>query len=90
MKKNKSIKAADLDRIFDEGGDITPYLDMSTARRPGHEQRRVNVDFPQWIIASLDHEAARLGVTRQSIIKVWIAERLKAERAERADHAHAS
>ena len=86
MKKNKSIKAADLDRIFDEGGDITPYLDMSTARRPGLEQRRVNVDFPQWVITSLDQEAARLGVTRQSIIKVWIAERLK---AEKADHAHA-
>jgi len=86
MKKNKSIKATDLDRIFDEGGDITPYLDMSTARRPGLEQRRVNVDFPQWVITSLDQEAARLGVTRQSIIKVWIAERLK---AEKADHAHA-
>lgn len=56
-------------------------LDLSQARRPGHEQRRVNVDFPVWMIESLDREAKRLGVTQQSIIKVWIAERL--ERRER-------
>ncbi|MDD5262710.1 MAG: hypothetical protein PHD76_12770 [Methylacidiphilales bacterium] len=80
MKKNKTtIKASELDRIFDEGGDITPYLDLSRAWRPGLEQKRVNVDFPQWVIDSLDFQATRLGVTRQSIIKVWIAERLKEE-----------
>jgi hypothetical protein len=80
MKKNKAtIKASELDRLFDEGGDITPHLNLSTARRPGLEQKRVNVDFPQWVIDSLDLQAARLGVTRQSIIKVWIADRLKEE-----------
>jgi hypothetical protein len=81
MKKSKAtIKASKLDRLFDAGGDITSHLDFSRAHRPGLEQKRVNVDFPQWVIDSLDFEASRLGVTRQSIIKVWIAERLKAEK----------
>jgi hypothetical protein len=80
MKKNKTtIKASELDRLFDEGGDITSHLDYARARRPGLEQKRVNVDFPQWVIDSLDFQASRMGVTRQSIIKVWIAERLKEE-----------
>jgi hypothetical protein len=73
------MKAKSLDKMFDEGKDITPHLALSKARRPGHEQRRVNVDFPNWIIESLDAQASRLGVTRQSIIKMWIAERLKEE-----------
>ena len=73
------MKAKDLDKIFDEGKDIAPYLDLSTKSRPGLKQRRVNVDFPEWIINSLDREASRIGVTIQSIIKVWIAERIKAE-----------
>jgi hypothetical protein len=72
------MKAKDLDKHFDSGHDITPHLDLTNASRPGQEQRRVNVDFPSWMISSLDKEAHRLGVTRQSIIKVWIAERLKA------------
>lgn len=71
------MKANDFDRKFDEGEDVTADLDVSKARRPGLEQRRVNVDFPAWMIESLDREAKRLGVTRQSVIKVWIAERLK-------------
>lgn len=71
------MKASDFDRKFDEGEDVTADLDLSKARRPGLEQRRVNVDFPVWMIESLDREAKRLGVTRQSVIKVWIAERLK-------------
>ncbi len=75
------MKARELDRKFDGGEDITEYLDMSKATRPGQEQKRVNVDFPVWMIQSLDREARRLGVPRQSIIKVWIAERLRAERA---------
>lgn len=74
------MKAKELDKLFDEGEDITPYLDLSTAERPGHKQKRVNVDFPEWIVSSLDREASKIGVTRQSIIKVWIAERLKLER----------
>jgi hypothetical protein len=71
------MKASDFDRKFDEGGDITADLDLPKIRRPGQEHRRVNVDFPTWMIESLDREAGRLGVTRQSIIKVWIAERLE-------------
>lgn len=71
------MKAEEFDEKFDNGEDITSYLDMNTIRRPGYEQRRVNVDFPVWIIEALDREAARIGVTRQSIIKVWIAERLE-------------
>jgi hypothetical protein len=72
------MKASDFDKKFDEGAeDVMDDLDMSTAIRPLREQRRVNVDFPVWMIESLDREARRLGVTRQSIIKVWIAERLE-------------
>jgi len=72
------MKASDLDRKFDEGvDDVIDEFDLSTATRPNREQRRVNVDFPVWMVESLDREASRLGVTRQSIIKVWIAERLE-------------
>jgi hypothetical protein len=70
-------KAKDFDARFDRGEDVSEFLDMAKARRPGREQRRVNVDFPVWMIESLDREAARLGVPRQSVIKVWIAERLE-------------
>lgn len=71
------MKASELDKRFDDGEDITSELDLTKVRRPNREQRRVNVDFPTWMIESLDREARRLGVTRQSIIKVWIAERLE-------------
>jgi len=71
------MKAEEFDRRFDAGEDITGDLDLDGLRRPALEQRRVNVDFPSWMIESLDREARRLGVTRQSIIKVWIAERLE-------------
>jgi hypothetical protein len=71
------VKASRFDREFDEGKDVSQYLDVAQARRPGLEQRRVNVDFPVWMIESLDREAARLGVPRQSLVKVWIAERLE-------------
>lgn len=71
------MKAKNLDKKFDSGEDITESLDISNAKRPGQDQKRVNVDFPVWMIHSLDKEAKRLGVPRQSIIKIWIAERLK-------------
>lgn len=72
------MKATEFDKKFDDGvEDIIDDLDMSTASRPLKEARRVNVDFPVWMVESLDREASRLGVTRQSIIKVWIAERLE-------------
>ena len=71
------MKAKSFDAKFDKGEDVTGVLDLSKARRPLQEQRRVNVDFPIWMIESLDREAGRLGVTRQSVIKVWLAERLE-------------
>ena len=75
--KAKKIKAHDFDAKFDAGEDISAYLDLAKARRPGREQRRVNVDLPVWMIDSLDREAERLGVTRQSVIKFWLAQRLE-------------
>ena len=71
------MKAKNFEQQFDEGVDITASLDLSKAKRVLQEQKRVNVDFPAWMIESLDREAGRLGVTRQSIIKVWLAERLE-------------
>jgi hypothetical protein len=71
------MKAQEFDEKFDKGEDVINHLDLSSAHRPNQNQRRVNVDFPSWMIESLDKEARRLGVTRQSIIKVWVAERLK-------------
>ncbi len=71
------MQAKRFDEKFDAGDDVSADLDLSTARRVPQAQRRVNVDFPTWMIESLDQEASRLGVTRQSIIKVWIAERLE-------------
>lgn len=71
------MKAKEFDKIFDEGKDVRKYLAISKARRPEQEQKRVNVDFPLWMVNSLDREAKRLGVPRQSIIKVWVAERLE-------------
>ena len=68
------MKAKDFDKKFESGEDITNYLDLSKARRPEQEQKRVNVDFPVWMIHSLDKEAKRLGVPRQSLIKVLVAE----------------
>ncbi len=72
------MKAKDFEQRFDEGVDLTASLDLSKVRRVLQEQRRVNVDFPTWMIDSLDREASKLGVTRQSVIKVWLAERLEA------------
>lgn len=70
------MKAKDFDKMFDAGKDISKFLDLSRAKRINEVPRRVNVDFPAWMIHSLDKEASRLGVTRQSIIKIWISERL--------------
>jgi len=71
------MKAHNLDKMFDAGKNISKHLNLSEARRPVQEQKRINVDFPVWIIQSLDKEAKRLGVPRQSIIKIWIVERLQ-------------
>ncbi|MGW8256380.1 MAG: type II toxin-antitoxin system BrnA family antitoxin [Thermoguttaceae bacterium] len=71
------MKAKDFDKKFAAGQNISKYLDTSKARRPVLEQKRVNVDFPLWMIQFLDKEAQRLGIPRQSLIKVWVAERLE-------------
>jgi hypothetical protein len=71
------MKAREFDQAFDAGQDVTDQLDLDTVSRPRKDPQRVNVDFPRWMVESLDREAERIGVTRQSIIKVWIAERLE-------------
>lgn len=77
------MKAKDFDQKFDHGiEDIVEDLDLASARRVNQEHKRINVDFPAWVVDSLDREAARIGVTRQSIIKVWLVERLRAEAAD--------
>ena len=78
------MKAKAFDEKFDDGNDISDVLDMTRAKRTMQDQKRVNVDFPAWMIESLDKEASRVGVTRQSIIKVWLAERLENLAANKA------
>ena len=78
------MKSEEFDKLFDEGKDITHLLDMSSARRPNQELKRVNVDFPLWMVKQLDQESKRLGVTRQSIIKIWLAERLERVQSKKA------
>jgi len=73
----KALKAGEIEKKFDKGKDISKHLDLSKARRPEQELKRVNVDFPLWMVHLLDKEAKRLGVPRQAIIKVWVAERLE-------------
>lgn len=78
------MKAKDLESRFDGNEeDILDALELASARRVNQEQKRINVDFPAWVVESLDREAARIGVTRQSIIKVWLVERLQAEAASK-------
>jgi len=78
------MKANELDEIFDRGEDITPYLDLSTAERPGHQQEQINIDFPEWMINSLDFQAHKMGIARQAVIKLWIADRIKVEKISRS------
>jgi hypothetical protein len=76
------MKAKDFEKRFDDNeSDIVDQLDLATLKRPNQTQKRVNVDFPAWMVDSLDREAGKLGVTRQSIIKVWLAERLEAAKS---------
>jgi hypothetical protein len=71
------MKAKTFDSKFDAGEKVTDQLDLSAARRTNAEAKRVNVDFPAWMVRSIDREARRLGVTRQSLIKLWLADRLQ-------------
>lgn len=70
------MKATELDKRFDAGEDVSNQIDWSRSKRPNTELKRVNVDFPAWVVKGLDQHAQRLGVTRQSLIKMWIADRL--------------
>ena len=70
------MKATEFDKRFDDGEDLSEQVDWGAARRPNVETKRVNVDFPAWVVTGLDQQAQRLGVTRQALIKLWIAERL--------------
>lgn len=73
-------KASNFDKKFDDGESIIEHLDISKARRPAEEQKLINMEIPAWMLTALDREAKRLGVTRQAVIKIWLAERLQAER----------
>ena len=84
MKKTSIITAKEFDHRFDRVDDISAFIDKTTITRPGVEARRVNVDFPEWIIQSLDVESKMIGVSRQSLIKLWVSERLQQERKARA------
>ena len=79
MKKKSTIKAAEFDTKFNRGEDISAFVDPTSIRRPGIEVRRVNVDFPEWMIQNLDFASKHIGVSRQSLIKLWISERLQQE-----------
>jgi len=75
----KNIKATELDELFDSGADISDYVDFSSAKRVNFEQKRVNLDLPVWMIEQLDFEAKKLGVARQAIMKMFLAQHLKTE-----------
>jgi hypothetical protein len=77
LRRRNYMKANEFDNKFENKEDILQHLDLSSARRVNQEQRRVNVDFPAWMIDALDREAQRLGVTRQSVLKVWVADKLQ-------------
>ena len=73
------MTAQEFEQRFDEGEDITPFIDMSSIRRPGVEPRRVNVDFPEWMIEKLDWQSRLIGVSRQALVKLWVSERIQKE-----------
>lgn len=76
--------ADDLLEAFDAGEDMDGYFDFEKPEFPNREVKRVNVDFPAWMVRALDGEAARIGVNRQAVIKMWVSERLDSERDRRA------
>ncbi|MEO1022144.1 MAG: CopG family antitoxin [Bacteroidota bacterium] len=71
------MKASELDKKFDENKDVLEYFDLTSAKRVNIQSKRVNVDFPEWMVAALDKEAKRIGVTRQALIKLWLADKLE-------------
>jgi hypothetical protein len=85
MAAKHTLTAEELDELHDSGSDMSEHFDARSARRPGLESQRVNVDFPKWMIESLDEEAGRLGVPRQSVIKFWISDCLEERSRKRAN-----
>jgi hypothetical protein len=85
MTVKRKLTAKELDALHESGAEMSAYLDVGASRRPGLEIQRVNVDFPIWMIESLDQEAGRLGVPRQSVIKFWISECLSGNRTGNAN-----
>jgi hypothetical protein len=74
----KTISASEFDERFDNGEDVSEYLDFSKAVRPNEQHKRINVDFPLWMLEALDNASSRVGVTRQALIKMWLADKLSA------------
>lgn len=72
----KTISASEFDKKFDDGEDVMEFLDLSKAERPNQKHKRINVDFPLWMVEELDKASDRVGVTRQSLIKMWLADKL--------------
>ena len=79
MKNPSTMTAQEFEQRFDEGEDITPYIDKSSIRRPGVAPRRVNVDFPEWMIEKLDWQSRLIGVSRQALVKLWVSEQIQKE-----------
>ena len=79
MKNPSTMTAQEFEQRFDQGEDITPFIDKSSIRRPGVEPRRVNVDFPEWMIEKLDWQSRLIGVSRQALVKLWVSERIQKE-----------
>lgn len=71
------MKAADLDLAFERGADLYPLADLARARRPNFETRRINIDIPAWMAETLARESRRLNITRQALVKMWLAERME-------------
>ena len=74
---SRTITVEEFDRLFDEGSDeIAAFIDRSKGRMVYPKPQRVNVDFPPLMVRQLDAEAGRRGVTRQALIKMWLADKL--------------
>ena len=73
------MKANEIDKKFDNNEDVLENFELSSTTRPNYTSKRVNVDFPLWMVQSLDHESRRLGITRQSLLKMWVADRIATE-----------
>jgi hypothetical protein len=62
--------------MFDDGEDISQFFDLKNARRPGLEPKTVSMELPNWMVEKLDREARRIGVTREALIRLWLADKL--------------